>query len=252
MTKITAEAQARQMIADVVETTLPTLRYLRENKLLTVYASPHLGKYPAHAREEAGKGLVYWAIIPRETYMGVGYNTNLISASAVPKSYAELLKNELKGQDRICLQRNRHSHARRDPQSQRRRIRQKTQSPGNQPVSGFRTGDGGSGHVRRSAAVADGLPRSRDRGQDQGSAYSFGRRWMLSRRRMLAGCRCLRSAAYSCGGVVDGFLLSPEVARDPRPSRVRHSVQVRALQTLVSGDRHVDGAIRQSRRAVEK
>ena len=96
MTKITAEAQAKQMIADVVETTLPTLRYLRENKLLTVYASPHLGKYPAHAREDAGKGLVYWAI-DRETYMGVGYNTNLISASAVPKNYADLLKNELKG-----------------------------------------------------------------------------------------------------------------------------------------------------------
>ena len=96
MTKITAEAQAKQMIADVVETTLPTLRYLRENKLLTVYTSPYLGKYPAHAMESAGKGLVYWAI-DRETYMGVGYNTNLISASAVPKNYADLLKNELKG-----------------------------------------------------------------------------------------------------------------------------------------------------------
>ena len=96
MTKITAEAQAKQMIADVVETTLPTLRYLRENKLLTVYTSPYLGKYPAHAREDAGKGMVYWAI-DRETYMGVGYNTNLISASAVPKNYADLLKTELKG-----------------------------------------------------------------------------------------------------------------------------------------------------------
>jgi len=96
MTKITAEAQAKQMIADVVETTLPTLRYFRENQLLIAYTAPSLGKYPAHAKENAGKGWVFWAI-DRETYMGVGYNTNLIPPSAVPKNYADLLKSELKG-----------------------------------------------------------------------------------------------------------------------------------------------------------
>lgn len=96
MTKVTAEAQAQQIIADVIETTLPTLRYLRENKLLIPYASPHLGKYPVSAKETAARGLVYWGI-DRETYMGVGYNTNLISSSAVPKNYADLLKPELKG-----------------------------------------------------------------------------------------------------------------------------------------------------------
>ena len=77
MTKVTAEAQAQQIIADVIETTLPTLRYLRESKLLIPYTSPHLGKYPAGTKESAARGLVYWAI-DRETYMGVGYNTNLI------------------------------------------------------------------------------------------------------------------------------------------------------------------------------
>ena len=96
MTKVTAEAQAKQIIADVIETTLPTLRYLRENNLLIPYTSVHLVKYPAHAKESAGKGLVYWGI-DRETYMGVGYNTNLIPASAVPKNYGDLLKPELKG-----------------------------------------------------------------------------------------------------------------------------------------------------------
>jgi iron(III) transport system substrate-binding protein len=96
MTKVTAEAQAKQIIADVIETTLPTLRFLRENKLLIPYASVHLAKYPAHAKENAAKGLVYWGI-DRETYMGVGYNTNLIQASIVPKNYSDLLKPELKG-----------------------------------------------------------------------------------------------------------------------------------------------------------
>jgi iron(III) transport system substrate-binding protein len=96
MTKVTAEAQAKQIIADVIETTLPTLRFLRENNLLVPYTSVHLAKYPAHAKENAGKGLVYWGI-DRETYMGVGYNTNLIPASAIPKNYGDLLKPELKG-----------------------------------------------------------------------------------------------------------------------------------------------------------
>ena len=96
MTKVTAEAQAKQIIADVIETTLPTLRYLRENKLLIPYTSVHLVKYPVHAKENATKGLVYWGI-DRETYMGVGYNTNLIPASVVPKNYGDLLKPELKG-----------------------------------------------------------------------------------------------------------------------------------------------------------
>jgi iron(III) transport system substrate-binding protein len=96
MTKVTAEAQAKQVIADVIETTLPTLRFLRESKLLVPYTSTHLAKYPAHAKETAGKGLVYWGI-DRETYMGVGYNTNLIPPTAMPKNYGDLLKPELKG-----------------------------------------------------------------------------------------------------------------------------------------------------------
>jgi iron(III) transport system substrate-binding protein len=96
MTKVTAEAQAKQIIADVIETTLPTLSFLRENKLLIPYTSVHLAKYPARAKENGVKGLVYWGI-DRETYMGVGYNTNLIPAGAIPKNYADLLKPELKG-----------------------------------------------------------------------------------------------------------------------------------------------------------
>ncbi len=96
MTKVTAEAQAKQIIADVIETTLPTLGFLRESKLLIPYFSAHLAKYPAHAKENATKGLVYWGI-DRETYMGVGFNTNLIPAGAIPKNYADLLKPELKG-----------------------------------------------------------------------------------------------------------------------------------------------------------
>jgi iron(III) transport system substrate-binding protein len=96
MTRVSAEAQANQFLADVLETTMPPLSYLRENKLLLPYTSLHLGKYPADTKESAGRGLIYWAV-DRETYSGVGYNTKLVAPSAVPKNYADLLKPELKG-----------------------------------------------------------------------------------------------------------------------------------------------------------
>lgn len=96
LTRISAEAQAKQVLADVLETTMPPLTYLRENKLLAAYYSPYLAKYPASTKENAGRGLVYW-VVDRETYSGIGYNTNLIPAAAVPKNYGDLLKPELKG-----------------------------------------------------------------------------------------------------------------------------------------------------------
>lgn len=96
MTKIVAEAEAKHFVADVIETTLPVLRFMREGKMLLPFTSPHLGKYPPNAKEKADRGLFYWAI-DRETYMGVGYNTSLIPPPAVPKSYGDLLRPELRG-----------------------------------------------------------------------------------------------------------------------------------------------------------
>ena len=96
MARITAEAKARQYLVDTIETTLPLLKSLREDGLLAVYTSPHLAKYPAHAKESAGKGLYYWGV-NRESFIGVGYNPNLIPSSAVPKNFAGLLNPQLKG-----------------------------------------------------------------------------------------------------------------------------------------------------------
>ena len=96
MARITAEANARQYLVDTIETTLPLLKSLREDGLLAVYQSPHLAKYPAHAKESGGNGLYYWGI-NRESFIGVGYNPNLIAASAVPKNFAGLLNPQLKG-----------------------------------------------------------------------------------------------------------------------------------------------------------
>jgi iron(III) transport system substrate-binding protein len=96
MARITAEARARQYLADTIETTLPLLKSLREDGLLAVYNSPHLARYPAHAKESAGKGLYYWGV-NRESFIGVGYNPKLIPRTVVPKNFAGLLHPQLKG-----------------------------------------------------------------------------------------------------------------------------------------------------------
>jgi iron(III) transport system substrate-binding protein len=96
MARIGAEAKARQYLVDTIETTLPLLKSLREDGLLAVYTSPHLAKYPPHAKEKAGNGLYYWGV-NRESFIGVGFNPNLITASAVPKNFDGLLNPQLKG-----------------------------------------------------------------------------------------------------------------------------------------------------------
>ena len=96
MSRITGEAQAKQYLVDTIETTLPLLKSLREDALLMPYTSPHLDKYPAHAKEKTDRGLVFWGV-NRESFIGVGYNPGLIPSSAVPKSFNDLLRAELKG-----------------------------------------------------------------------------------------------------------------------------------------------------------
>lgn len=96
MARITAEAKARQYLVDTIETTLSLLKSLREDGLLAVYTSPHLLKYPAHAKETAGNGLYYWGV-NRESFIGVGYNPNIIPPSIVPKNFDGLLNPQLKG-----------------------------------------------------------------------------------------------------------------------------------------------------------
>src|SRR5581483_6507233 len=85
MARIGAEAQARQYRVDTIETTLPLLKSLREDGLLAVYTSPHLAQYPARAKVKADNGLYYWGV-NRESFIGVGFNPNLVPPSAVPKN----------------------------------------------------------------------------------------------------------------------------------------------------------------------
>ena len=96
ISRILQEAQAKRYLVDTIETTFPILKVMLDEKILARYFSPYLASYPDEVKEKAEKGLVYWAT-DRETYIGVAYNTNVVSATAAPKRFEDLLKPDLKG-----------------------------------------------------------------------------------------------------------------------------------------------------------
>jgi iron(III) transport system substrate-binding protein len=98
-TVLTEEARAKKYTADVVESppgsALLTLRY--ELKAVVPYYTPAAKNYPPESQEVTpDKRLDYW-VFDRENFVGFGYNTNAIPASAVPKTYKDLLNPALKG-----------------------------------------------------------------------------------------------------------------------------------------------------------
>ena len=79
------EYKAGRFIADAIETTEGNLMFMRDAGLLQPYNSPVLKNYPDEAKEDAGKGLYYWALA-RESYIGFTYNKNFLPKVAVPKT----------------------------------------------------------------------------------------------------------------------------------------------------------------------
>jgi iron(III) transport system substrate-binding protein len=94
--RVLAEAQAKRYLGDVIETSPPGLMVLRDSQLLAPYTSPHLSEYPEAAKQKAPGGLVFWTT-DRESYIGVGYNKNLMPAADIPKNFDDLLKPAVKG-----------------------------------------------------------------------------------------------------------------------------------------------------------
>jgi len=93
--RIMAETQANRPIVDTIETTLPLLKFMRDNKLLVPYYFPTQAKYPEHVKEKGPKGLYFWAI-DRESHIGLAYNKNSVPGRLAPKNYDGLLRPELK------------------------------------------------------------------------------------------------------------------------------------------------------------
>ena len=100
--RLQEEARARRNIADSIETTEGSLIFLREDKLLRPYDSPHLDRYPEDGKERADKNLVYWALA-RESYIGFTYNKTLVPKDAVPKNFDGLFHPALKSKMGISI-----------------------------------------------------------------------------------------------------------------------------------------------------
>ena len=98
--RILAETQAKRYIFDTLESTVPLLKLLRDQKLIAPYFFPNQAKYPDEVKEKGPKGLFYWSI-DRESHIILSYNKNSIPANLVPKNYEGLLRPELK--DKIGL-----------------------------------------------------------------------------------------------------------------------------------------------------
>jgi iron(III) transport system substrate-binding protein len=96
ISKFLAEAQAKRFIMDVAESSPTLLMLMQALKFLQPFSNQFVNKLIPDAREEAGKGAVYYATV-RESYMGFGYNKNKLPANAVPRNYDDLLKPALKG-----------------------------------------------------------------------------------------------------------------------------------------------------------
>jgi hypothetical protein len=96
LSKITAENQAKHYLADTLESTLALLNELREDAVLVSFTSPHASAYPMSSKEKGAGRLFLW-LIHRESYNGVGYNTDRIPPTRAPKKFDDLLKPEFKG-----------------------------------------------------------------------------------------------------------------------------------------------------------
>jgi iron(III) transport system substrate-binding protein len=83
--RVVEEYRAGRYDVDFFEQSLEALLIPMEQGVLQPYFSPELAAYPDSAKDPEGR----WTII-RESYIGLGYNTNLLKVSDVPHSIREL------------------------------------------------------------------------------------------------------------------------------------------------------------------
>ena len=92
--KVIEEYGAGLFQVDAYELSSYGLVVLREQGLLQPFASPELADYEPSAIEPGRN----WVSV-RESYLGIGYNTQKISAQDAPKTYQDLPRSEMEGQD---------------------------------------------------------------------------------------------------------------------------------------------------------
>jgi iron(III) transport system substrate-binding protein len=96
-TRVAEETKAHKSGADVVSTPgVSGGRTLKDANAFIPYFSPVTSQLPKDQVESAADGLVWWEVAETEC-ASFAYNTNLLQASAVPKTLQDLLSPMLKG-----------------------------------------------------------------------------------------------------------------------------------------------------------
>ena len=86
------EYNAGVHLVDAYELNSPALIIPRDQGLLQPFSSPESADHPPESIEPGRN----W-IVARESYLGIGYNTNIISSQDAPKTYRDLLDPKWKG-----------------------------------------------------------------------------------------------------------------------------------------------------------
>ena len=84
-----------RFLADVIEITEPGMVVLRRKGIYQEYYSPEMAAYENEVQEKGKTGVFYLA--DRELYIGLGFNTKLVSPVDAPKNYKDLLDPKWKG-----------------------------------------------------------------------------------------------------------------------------------------------------------
>jgi iron(III) transport system substrate-binding protein len=94
-TRVIREYGANQFLVDAYELTPEALLPFKNRNLIGSFSSPDLGNYVESAVTPGPNG-ASWVVV-RESYHGLGWNTNLVKKEDVPKSYDDILNPRWKG-----------------------------------------------------------------------------------------------------------------------------------------------------------
>jgi len=98
LSKVMSEFRAKKYLPDVVQALEFDMYIFRKNGVIGAYRSPEDQFYPNNFKEDG-----YWSPIYINPYV-VAYNTKLVSAPGVPKTYEDLLRPEWK--NKMMLEKN--------------------------------------------------------------------------------------------------------------------------------------------------
>ena len=159
--RIMAESQAQRYIADTIETTIPLLKLLKDNRCWSPYYFPTQAKFPDHVKEKASQRSRLTGPSTANRTSVLPTIKTLVPANLAPKNYQGLLRPELEGQNRVCRQRHRRHRHRRDAQVQGEEYVKKLKSSESRDSQCLGARAARHGHLRRSRRLADNLSQPR-------------------------------------------------------------------------------------------